>query len=51
MKGERQPSRALSREEEARLLAAIRQSNSPALLPLFLLSIDSGQIVEAQQLN
>lgn len=42
MKGERQPGRALSREEEARLLAAIRKSNSPALLPLFVLSIDSG---------
>jgi integrase len=42
MKGERQPGRALSREEEARLLAAIRKSNSPALLPLFVISIDSG---------
>jgi integrase len=42
MKGERQPGRALSREEEACLLAAIRQSTSLALLPLFVLSIDSG---------
>jgi integrase len=34
--------RALSREEEARLLEAIRQSCSPALYPFFILSLDSG---------
>jgi integrase len=42
MKGERQPGRALSREEESRLLAAIRRSSSPVLLPLFVVSVDSG---------
>ena len=33
---------ALSREDEAKLLDAIRQSRSPALLPLFVLAIDTG---------
>jgi len=42
MKGERQPGRALSREEESRLLTAIRHSISPVLLPLFVVSVDSG---------
>jgi integrase len=42
LKGERQPGRALSREEEARLLQAIRECSSPALEPLFIASIDSG---------
>jgi integrase len=42
MKGERQPGRALSREEESRLLTAIRRSSSPVLLPLFVVSVDSG---------
>ena len=36
MKGERQPGRALSREEEGRLLDAIRRSGSPVLTPLFI---------------
>jgi integrase len=34
--------KAVSREHEDRLLAAISQSRSPALLPLFVLSIDTG---------
>jgi integrase len=42
LKGERYPGRALSREEESRLLDAIRGSGSPALWPLFVVSIDSG---------
>ena len=42
LKGERRPGRALSREEESRLIRVIRQSGSPALLPLFVVSIDSG---------
>jgi integrase len=42
LKGERQPGRALSREEEGRLIAAIRNGGSPALEPLFIVSIDSG---------
>lgn len=42
MKGERQPGRALSREEETRLLDAILRSKSRVLFPLFVLSIDSG---------
>lgn len=42
IKGEGHPGRALSREEEARLIAAVRQSGSPALYPLFVLSIDTG---------
>jgi integrase len=42
LKGERQPGRALSREEETRLLKAIRECTSPALGPLFIVSIDSG---------
>lgn len=41
LKGERQPGRALSREEEGRLIEAIRKCGSPALLPLFIVSIDS----------
>lgn len=42
LKGERQPGRALSRDEEERLLDAIGKGTSPALQPLFVLSIDSG---------
>ncbi len=42
LRGERQPGRALSREEESRLLGAIHKGGSPALLPLFVVSIDSG---------
>jgi integrase len=42
LKGERQPGRALSREEESRLIGAIRKCGSPALEPLFIVSIDSG---------
>jgi integrase len=42
LKGERHPGRALSREEEARLLEAIRKCGSPALQPLFIVSVDSG---------
>jgi integrase len=42
LKGERQPGRALSRDEESRLLDAIRKCGSPALEPLFIVSIDSG---------
>ncbi|MGO9060820.1 MAG: tyrosine-type recombinase/integrase [Candidatus Binataceae bacterium] len=34
--------RALSREDEARLLEAIGQSRSPSLYPFFILSLDSG---------
>jgi integrase len=34
--------RAISEEDEAKLLAAIRGSRSPSLLPLFVVSIDSG---------
>jgi len=34
--------RAFSREDEERLLEAIRQSRSPALLPLFVLALDTG---------
>jgi integrase len=34
--------RALTREEEARLLAAIGESRSPALYPFFVLSLDAG---------
>jgi integrase len=34
--------RALSREEEARLVDAIRQSCSPSLYPFFILSLDAG---------
>jgi integrase len=42
LKGERQPGRAISREEESRLIGAIRNCGSPALQPLFIVSIDSG---------
>jgi integrase len=42
MKGEGHPGRALSREEESRLVIAIRESGSPVLYPLFVLSIDTG---------
>ncbi len=42
LKGERRPGQALSRDEEARLLDAIRAGGSPALEPLFITSIDSG---------
>jgi integrase len=42
LRGERQPGRALSREEESTLIRVIRESGSPALLPLFIVSIDSG---------
>jgi integrase len=34
--------RAISREDEEGIIAAIRQSRSPALLPLFVLSMDTG---------
>jgi integrase len=34
--------KAISREDEARILAAIQDSRSPALLPLFVLGIDTG---------
>lgn len=34
--------RAISSEDEERLLSAIKKSRSPALLPLFVLSVDSG---------
>jgi integrase len=34
--------RAISREDEARIFDAIRQSRSPALLPLFTLALDTG---------
>jgi integrase len=34
--------RAVTREDESRILDAIRQSLSPALYPLFVLSIDTG---------
>lgn len=34
--------KAIGREDEERILAAIRDSRSPALLPLFVLSIDTG---------
>jgi integrase len=34
--------KAISREDEARLSKAISQSRSPALLPLFVLSVDTG---------
>ncbi len=34
--------KAVSREDEGRLLTAISQSRSPALLPLYVLSIDTG---------
>jgi integrase len=33
---------AISREDEERILAAIHDSRSPALLPLFVLSVDTG---------
>jgi integrase len=42
LKGERHPGRALTRDEEASLLSAIREGCSPALEPLFIVSIDSG---------
>ncbi len=42
LKGERRPGQALSRDEEARLLDAIRMGGSPALEPLFITSIDLG---------
>lgn len=42
IKGERQPGRALSREEESRLLTVVRSCTSPVLLPLFVVSIDTG---------
>src|SRR5262249_20600274 len=42
LKGERRPGRALSREEESALIGVIRKSGSPALLPLFVVSIDTG---------
>ncbi|MGO9685111.1 MAG: tyrosine-type recombinase/integrase [Beijerinckiaceae bacterium] len=42
LKGERRPGRALSREEETKLIDEIGKSGSPALLPLFIMSIDSG---------
>jgi integrase len=42
LKGERQPGKALTRDEETRLLTTIRNCGSPALKPLFILSIDSG---------
>ena len=42
LKGERRPGQALSHEQEARLLDAIRAGGSPALEPLFIVSIDSG---------
>ena len=34
--------RAISHEDEERILTAIRDSRSPALLPLFVLSVDTG---------
>jgi integrase len=34
--------RAISRENEEQILAAIRESRSPALLPLFVLAVDTG---------
>jgi integrase len=34
--------RSISREEEAKLLEEIRQSRSPALLPLFVMAVDTG---------
>jgi len=34
--------RAISAEDEQKLLAAIAASRSPALLPLFILAIDTG---------
>jgi integrase len=34
--------RAISHEDEGKIIDAIRQSRSPALLPLFVLSIDTG---------
>lgn len=42
LKGERRPGRALSRDEETKLIGEIRKGGSPALLPLFVASIDSG---------
>ena len=42
LKGERQPGRALSRVEEAKLIEAVHHSTSPALEPLFIASIDTG---------
>jgi integrase len=42
LKGERQPGRALSREEEVRLLQKIRAGTSPTLESLFIVSIDTG---------
>jgi integrase len=34
--------KAISRDDEERILAAVRESRSPALLPLFVLSVDTG---------
>ena len=34
--------RAISREDEERILTAIGHSRSPALLPLFVLTVDAG---------
>lgn len=42
LKGERQPGRALSGEEEMRLLKAVTAVGSPALRPLFIVCLDSG---------
>jgi len=44
--------KAISHEDEERLITAIGQSRSPALLPLFVLSIDSGlRASEVRQLR
>jgi integrase len=42
LRGEGRPGRALSHEEESRLIGEIQKGGSPALLPLFIVSIDSG---------
>jgi integrase len=44
--------KAISREDEVKLLDAIQQSRSPALLPLFVLTLDSGlRAVEIRSLR
>jgi integrase len=44
--------RAFSRDEETKLLAAASQSRSPALLPLVIISIDTGmRLGETQRLR
>ncbi len=42
LKGESKIGKAISREDETALIAAMQSSRSPALLPLFVFSVDTG---------